>query len=340
MVLQRMPALLVVFALFAACAGKPATEAAPGMVLADAETAETAPEPAVSGAALSQPVDVETLNRQLDEIAELERSGSFVPGLGIAESGLRERSGDFAGAVLAVYKELSWAYGYGLEGAARESITGGLARVKDGTMAAEAVRAAEGTLAFFDGRWAEAQSILSELFAGETEIDAFSRWMLLVCSLETGDLSREARSAYGAVRARYVSFPEYWYRGARNFSGLSAGDYAERCINLAAAGPYAAECRRILSVQSGLSADDGPALRTRYEIEELVKSAVSQQKPEVLADLLPLVALPDNPYTVYASGVLRGLSTESLFKNWFADEAGKARGRLAERLRFITGALS
>ncbi|MDR2144089.1 MAG: hypothetical protein LBP29_06950, partial [Treponema sp.] len=50
--------------------------------------------------------NAETRRAALDELAELERSGGFVPGLGLAESNLREASGDYAGAVLAVYKEL------------------------------------------------------------------------------------------------------------------------------------------------------------------------------------------------------------------------------------------
>ncbi|MDR2143154.1 MAG: hypothetical protein LBP29_02145, partial [Treponema sp.] len=50
--------------------------------------------------------NAESRRADLDELAELERSGGFVPGLGLAESNLREASGDYAGAVLAVYKEL------------------------------------------------------------------------------------------------------------------------------------------------------------------------------------------------------------------------------------------
>ncbi|WP_461247108.1 hypothetical protein, partial [Treponema sp. R6D11] len=51
---------------------------------------------------------------RLDEIAALERAGSWFQGMGMAESGLRESSGDYAGAVAAAYKEMSWAYGKGL----------------------------------------------------------------------------------------------------------------------------------------------------------------------------------------------------------------------------------
>jgi hypothetical protein len=69
------------------------------------------------------------MSRDLDAegIAEVERAGGYYPGLGLAESAMRERAGDYAGAVLAAYKELSWAYGYG--GAGQAEAAEGLRRV-------------------------------------------------------------------------------------------------------------------------------------------------------------------------------------------------------------------
>jgi hypothetical protein len=305
---------------------------------------------------------LEEIPGQLEELAELERSGGFAPGLGIAESKLREQSGDYAGAVIALYKELSWAYAYGVEGVTRETIETGLAEVgkldlpggSSGNASREANKAAGAALAFCNGQWKEAEELLIELFGDETEPDSFPRWMLLVCSLEleaaaqgkpsTDKSSREIRSAYGAVRARYAAFPEYWYRGARFFSGEEpgtiAGNYAERCINLSGSGPFASECRSLLAIASGLTIADGKALLTRLEIETLVQNAVDKQRPELLEELFPLIALPDNTHTVYASGILRALSSDSLFKEWFGTAAKKAQGRLAERLKFISGAAS
>ncbi|MDR1930562.1 MAG: hypothetical protein LBQ44_08045 [Treponema sp.] len=326
------PAFLAVLLVFGACTVSDPSPEAPDTAGRKRSVIQT--DSAVSG-----------YPEQLEELAELERSGGFVPGMGIAECKLREESGDYAGAVIAVYKELSWAYAHGLEGINREAIEEGLAKVGElefagsgGPKAAEeADKAARAALDFFNGRWTEAQALLTELFPGETEPDSFIRWMLLVCSLEGGGISRETRSAYGAVRARYSSFPEYWYRGARTFSGNAAGDYAERCIDLAGSGPFAPECRSILARVSGLGADDGKALRTRAEIEGLIQDAVIRQKPELLEDILPLIALPDNLHTIYAAGILRALTAEPMFKSWLNGEAEKARGRLAERLEYITG---
>ncbi|MCL1812345.1 MAG: hypothetical protein FWG29_02350 [Treponema sp.] len=288
----------------------------------------------------------------LDELAELERSGGFVPGLGLAESKLREDAGDYSGAVLAVYKELSWAYAVGAGDVTKESIRQGLEKLLEentpfGPEAHKEISlAVRAILAYFDGRYDIAEELLINLYGKEKEVDGFSRFMILVCSLEKGTAGREERSTYGAIRARYAGFPEYWYRYARseNANGKNALDespnaastHAERCINLAPEGPYAAECRIIMAKAMGLKPEDAPALKTRSEIDAAVTTAVNQRNPDLLLPLLPLTALPDNPSTLYASGAMRALAGESLFRIWFSAEAEKARGRLAERLLYIS----
>jgi hypothetical protein len=279
-----------------------------------------------------------------DAIAEIERSGGFTRGMGLTESVLRENAGDYGGAVMAAYKELSWIYSYG--DTDRDSLIEGLRRIlslygeNSGTPPdrerGQALSAAQGALAFLAGDWAGAEAILGPLFADEEEPDAFSRWMLLVCALEGGDSSRAARMAYGAIRARYLNFPEYWYRGARCFPGDAAAEYAERCINLSPRGPFALECRTILAVHAGLDSADGGAIRSAAEIDALITEALARGKTELLADLFPLIALPDNPYTLYASGALRGLAAAEPFKSYFAAELPQSSGRLAERLRYIS----
>jgi hypothetical protein len=285
----------------------------------------------------------------MDTIAEIERSGGFTQGMGLTESILREKGGDYGGAVLAAYKELSWLYGYG--GMDKGGMTEGLKQVltlygedvpaadPEGPSRREreaAVLAARGALAYLDGDWAMAEDILEPLFAAEEEPDAFSQWMLLVCALERGEDTRLVRAAYGAIRARYLNFPEYWYRGARCFSGETAADYAERCINLVPRGPFAGECRTILALHAGLSAADGGALRSGAEIDAIIAQSVSVENPELLSELFPLIALPDNPYTLYASGALRALASLESFKSYFTSAGGQNTGRLAERLRYIS----
>ena len=263
--------------------------------------------------------------------------------------------------MLAVFKELSWAYALGAGDVSREAIREGLGKLLEpetasrfGEEARKKIAAAvPAILAFFEGRWEEAEQRLFPLYGGDPEADGFARWMLLVCAMEKSGGS-QGRSAYGAIRARYGSFPEYWFRAARaaqaagkakaagipgtakNEQSALAGDYAERCINLAPAGPYAAECRIILAETMGLGGADAPALRTRREIEAAVAASAEQGNPELLAPLLPLAGLPDNPSTLYASGAMRALAANGTFRDWFVREAEKARGRLAERLRYIS----
>jgi hypothetical protein len=278
------------------------------------------------------------LAEALEAFAGLERSGSRVQGMGLAESGLRERAGDFAGAALAAYKELAWAYGCGLISGA--DVARGLDNMLglQGDQGEEAaVQAARGILAFVEGRWDEAELLLGALFDDEEEPDSFARWLLLAASMEGGENSRKARASYGAIQARYRTFPEYWYRGARFFSGPLALEYAEYCIGLAPAGPFAAECREILAAAAGLERKHGTAMKTRMEIETLVSQAVSGGNPEALSGLLPLIALPDNSYTLFATGALRSLAAVEPFRAYFSRLAEKSSGRLAERLSYIRG---
>ncbi|MDR2211192.1 MAG: hypothetical protein LBO65_07010 [Spirochaetaceae bacterium] len=345
--LRRVPLVLLapmVPVLFS-CAGKK-TAAAP------AEERAEHPTPVLAGAAVpgnggpgrGGNVDISQIPGALEELAEMERTGGYTPGLGLAESALREKTGDYAGAVMAVFKELSWAYSLGAGGVTREAIDEGLKRLADPEVlgqfpqeAWEEVKAAVEAIGdFCQGRWKEAEEGLQRLY-GAAEADGFPRWMLLVCGIETSEgAGPENRSSYGAIRARYGFFPEYWYRGARNFPGAAAGDYAERCINLAPAGPYAAECRTILAQTMGLDSADASVLRTRLEIERVVSGAVERGDPELLADLLPLAGLPDNPSTLYASGAMRSLAADGTFRDWLSRKAEKAKGRLAERLLYIS----
>jgi hypothetical protein len=321
---------LMLFPVLIACAGKPAELPAAEAGEPGAELAEIEAKP-----------QLKPLPEALDELAEMERSGAFVPGIGLAESKLREEAGDYAGAVLAVYKELSWAYSVGAADVGREQIRQGLEKLlkpeapfPEGARG-EIAASVRAILAYFEGRYDEAEKSLVALYGKETEADSFSRYMMLVCALEKGSAGREEKSMYGVIRARYMGFPEYWYHLAR-LESAEAAVHAERCINLAPSGPYAAECRNILAKAMGLKTEDAAVLKTRMEIEAVITGAVNMRNPEMLSTLLPLVALPDNPSTLYASGAMRALAGETVFGAWFAGEAEKARGRLAERLLYIS----
>jgi len=294
--------------------------------------------PAVLAPGSESPEDIAA---SLEQIAELERDGGFFPGLGLIESELRERAGDYAGAVVAAYKEISWAYGYGTASLSQvqEWLQSVLALFEDNTPSSDplriaALRAVNGCSAFVRGDWKKAEELLSEILSPHEEPDSFLRWMLMVCALEqdkSGGQSRAVRSAYGAIRARYALFPEYWFRGARNIGA----PYAEQCININPHGPFSRECRSILAAHFGIS-PDGRDIRTKAEIENILRISVSANEPKILEELFPLMALPDNPYTVYTVGALQALTAIPEFRTFFSQEAIKASGRLGERLNFIS----
>jgi hypothetical protein len=285
----------------------------------------------------------------LVDLAEKERAGGFVQGLGISESTMREQAGDYAGAALAAYKELAWAYGYGA--VSKEAIEYGLNSVKElfqirqydeGVNKEEIIEsvnsAVNGILAFINGDWVAAERLIARAAADDYETDSFAQWMLMVCRLETGNGGKAMQYAYSGIRSRYVNFPEYWYRGAlsaaRSFGNMAA-DFAERCINWVPDGPYASECRNIIAGVLGLPAEEASSIKTMAEIEQAVTQAAHESKPETLSILFPLISLPDNTYTLYAIGAMRTLAKTEAFASYFLEQQERSSGRLAERLAYV-----
>jgi hypothetical protein len=281
--------------------------------------------------AQANPANRDVVLSSLENLIEMERSGSYTQGMGLRESMFRETLGDLAGAVAAAYKELAFAYGMGMidKAAVAQSMRNADAL---GDIPSQAAR---GCLAFLQGRWAEAKSILDQFYTGD-EIDSFFHWMILCCTLEQNRNDKQAADVYRAIRGRYAKFPEYWYRGARAFSGFLAAEYAESCIALAPSGPFAEECRTILAASAGLSPREGQMMLSRPEIEQVVSRSVNQSDPSVLDQLMPLISLPDNTYTLYAVGMLRTLASVPVFRDYFRDSSDKSTGRLAERLAYIS----
>jgi len=288
---------------------------------------------AAPAAAFRTSAQNEDLLRSLDEFAALERAGSWFQGMALAESGIRENAGDYAGAVAAAYKELAWAYGKGL--IQKEDLEQGILSVLS-LGNDEIISAASAVLAFIREEWDEAAAGLEPLFDELDEPDGFGRWMILVCALEKNRENRRAAEAYKAIRARYAQFPEYWYRGARAFSGVVGAEYAENCINSSSQGPFAGECRNILAVFLGLKIEDGLSIKTKTEIEENISRSLNAGNPQLLDSLFPLIGLPDNPYTVYAVEALRALTQVQKYRDFFNEQAASSRGRLAERLSYIS----
>jgi hypothetical protein len=327
-----LPATAAVVILLFACTGRD-SETTAGQI--PAVPVSAAPIPSVNIAASSEASDLENIPRLLEEIAELERAGALQRGMGFIESELREKAGDYAGAVLVAVREMVRSYGYGE--IQKSDLEQGLDRAiaLEGQGSEPAVQAALALRAFFNGHWDEAEQTLAGLFPEIEAPDDFTGWLLLSCTLEKNRDDKRAGSAYRAIRARYAQFPEYWYRGARVFSGSIASEYAERCINIAPEGPFAPECRSILASSAGLNAEDGASIRSKLEIEGCITHSVKSGNPKLLDPLIPLISLPENPYTLYAIGVLKSLAAVPVYREYFDTLAAGSKGRLADRLVYI-----
>jgi len=321
--------LLILFVLvFSACGGK--------------KVSGTQTEKRTLGEPLSA-AELPSLFRSLDEIAEIERAGAWFQGLSITESTIREKAGDYAGSVAAAYKELAWAYGMGL--IKKDELEQGLLNILTIQGDETVTLTANAIIAFIKKQWDTAAEGLEPLFNEMDEPDGFGRWLILVCALEKNKAqtpeanlfaeNRQVSAAYKSIRARYSQFPEYWYRGARSFSGGIAAQYAENCINLSPQGPFADECRSILAANMGLKNEEGLSIKTKKEIEAIISQSVNSSNPKVLDPLLPLISLPDNPYTVYAVSALKTLTGIPKFNEYFSGHAAVSKGRLAERLSYI-----
>ena len=318
--------ILFIVSVFYACGGR----------MSSVTRTESALSAGTQSPVLARPqegADLSSFYRSLDELAEIERSGSWIQGMALTESGIRENAGDFTGAVAAAYKEMAWAYGKGL--IQKADIEQGLKNLLAMKGEEDVIAAANAVLAFTGERWTQAAEGLETLFDESEEPDGFGRWMLLVCALEKDREDRRAGAAYKSIRARYVQFPEYWYRGARAFSGAVAAEYAENCINSSPQGPFADDCRKILASFTGLKTEDGLSLKTKREIEAVISQSVNSGDPRLLDSLLPLIGLPDNPYTIYAVGAMRALTGVPAFRIYFTGQAASSAGRLAERLSYI-----
>jgi len=231
------------------------------------------------------------------------------------------------------------AYGRGL--IQKKDIEQGLSNLLETKNNEFVIAAANAVLAFTREQWKAASAGLEKLFDQYDEPDGFGSWMILVCALENNEnpdskKNRRTSSAYKAIRARYAQFPEYWYRGARAFSGSVAAEYAENCINSSTQGPFADECRKILSLHTGLKTEESSSIKTKKEIEYIISESINSGNPQLLDPLLPLISLPDNPYTVYAVGALRALTPVPGFKDYFTMQSASSSGRLAERLTYIS----
>lgn len=263
----------------------------------------------------------------------------YESGTGTVESGLREALGDFAGAVFAAYMELSYSYSMGLID--EKSLAAGLSGVK-ATFAArkekDEVYAALACIDLWEKRDYKGCVLKLTGVKAASDPSSFGAWMTEACRLALSPADLNVMKEYAAQEKRYSNFPDYWRRAALALAGADEGGSrtaAERCIALSPSGPYALPARKILVASFGFPKEDPAKLLVKSEVDTVVYKALASREPSLLSKLLPLLDLPDNPFTMYALGAMKGLADDAAFASGIS-ELGKGAGkRVAERIAYI-----
>ena len=263
----------------------------------------------------------------------------YEAGTGTVESGLREAMGDFAGAVFAAYKELSYSLSMGFID--DKAVATGLLGVKttfEARKEKDDVFAALACIELWQKK--DYKACVQKLSGMKAVLDpsSFGAWMLGACRLSLSPADLNILKAYAAEERRYASFPEYWKRAAVALAGVDeAGSRAaaERCIALSPSGPNALPARRILTESFGFPKEDPAKMLIKAEVDSIVYKALVSREPSLLSRLLPLLDLPDNPFTMYALGAMKGIAEDATFASGIAALGKGAGKRVAERIAYI-----
>ncbi len=287
-----------------------------------AQNAEQVPLLDISAAgSLSDNPASRDLQYNLMVIAESERRDGYKTGSGMAASSYQELLGRYAPAVFEACKDLFYAKAYGVmdDTAFRKSLKDlrSAWAGKPENEVSQVYSAIDCIESLLDKNWNKAKDQLRELVKSDDEFDSFGRWLWLVSviQVEAQDAEKNSRrpvfspsliSTYGSMMSRYRNHPEYWYYAMQvALNDALALDAAERCINLAPGGPYAILARQRMAKAWGIETKSADSIKTIYEIQEVVRKATESNNLGELKNLFPLLALADNPATLYALGVLR-----------------------------------
>jgi len=160
---------------------------------------------------------------------------------------------------------------------------------------------------------------------------ADARFLRLSAQLRTGRVGDADLKAYANLEARFHDFPSYYlallsyFRDTRkDYKNDGFAALAERVVNLAPAGPSAAEGRAALALAWSVPADQASSLLTKAEIDGMLPG-----DPK----LIKLLATSDNPSVQYAVIKLQqwaaaGSGSRSLLTSLEASSSGRVKERL------------
>jgi hypothetical protein len=265
----------------------------------------------------------------LESLAQRERLYPYELGLGAVESSLLEKEKRLGEAVFAAFTDLAYAWSLGLCG--EGDLEAGLRQAeaacagKEGeTEARLAVRALR---AYRSGARAECLQALGSL--GQKD-DSFAAYARAVSSQDLGALR--------LMENRYSGFPEYWLNRARlDPDATMARAAAERVISLAPHGPLQAAARSLVLDTLGLKGYRPELLLCPFEVDSCVRQSLGAGDPGLIDPCLATLELPDNPYSLYALGALKALSSDYAYQRRFTLRSAeeKKSPRLKERLAFL-----
>lgn len=272
-------------------------------------------------------------------IDSYEAAFPYEPGTGLVESAMKEKKGDMEGAVLAAFMDLEYARELGAVAKAdldkKIADLGAKLGDKSFNPSGKGFKAVGAIKAFLKDDLAACAAGIAE--SGAT--GAFAAWLRALAPIAAG---KEADQAYADLGKRLASFPAYWVylaTGSAN-AGKAQADIkaaAEKGIDLAPKGPYAPALRSMLAKLTGLGAEYAARIKTNAEIKDIGYRAASSRSPEVLESLWDILSLPDNEYTLFALGMVKGLSQDPRFLDALKAKLAAADGRLKERLTYAAG---
>jgi hypothetical protein len=161
-----------------------------------------------------------------------------------------------------------------------------------------------------------------------------ARFFRLNAQLRSGRVGDADLKAYANLEARFHDFPSY-YLGLISYFRDTRKDYknegfaalAERLVNLASSGPFAAEGRSAMALAWSVPSDQAPLLLTRTEIDRALPGDPKMVK---------LLATSDNPSVQYA--VVRHqqwAAASAEFRSLLTSLEASSSGRVKERLNLV-----
>jgi tetratricopeptide (TPR) repeat protein len=274
----------------------------------------------------------------IDLYRERQRRFGYLPGQGLEESVLFERTGRIDEAVLSAFMELE--YQRSRSGVQDDKILENLNNLEKNFQNPH-VDLLEGLRCYVEGNWQRAVELFG-CFTGSLS-HPFGRYLLLASTLERG-APIEDMNLYADLETDFRDFQYYYYhlwrgmrKGSGHYSFATVRVLLEKTILLAPGSEAADESRIELGRLIGLSPAEAGHLLLKTELDMLLAQVVHDKNPDPLGAVMHLLSIPDNIYTASALLELQELISLPFITAYLEEQKNKAEGRLKERLTGLLG---